>query len=100
MTATWPEHFAPTIVGRALGNSALSSYSIALEAWRRGLEVTFTSDELRFYTIADDHRLVEFDYSRPKSITDSLAAAIANDKSATLSLLQESGVRVPRGMQI
>ena len=53
MAVSWPDHFSSQLMGRRLGSSGLSSFAIALEAWRRGLEVTFTAAELHLYTVSD-----------------------------------------------
>lgn len=97
MTVAWPDHFPARLMGRSLGSSGLSSYAIALEAWRRGLEVTFTSKDLQVYTISDGQRSVEFNFSRPDSITRREDYTRLDRKSETLALLREEGIPAPRG---
>lgn len=92
----WPTEFAPAVVGCALGSSALSSYAIALEAWRRGLAVTFNSHDLRSYRISDEERRVSFNFSRPISTSSPKSHEILNDKWKTNQALSNSGIPSPR----
>lgn len=94
MNPTWPEHFAAEVVRPGFGGR-LSSYTIALEAWRRGLTVTFNDPILRKYTISDDvGRTVRFLRARPHMTTRS-AVRVANDKYQTHELLRHAGVPTP-----
>lgn len=94
MEPEWPEHFQPNIVREGFGGK-LSSYTIALEAWRRGLKVTFLDPELRKYRLEDDDGLsVTFIRSRPH-MTTKQSVQIANNKHRTNQLLQKAGVPAP-----
>ena len=97
MTVTWPEHFHARLMGRALGSSGLSSFAIALEAWRRGLEVTFVANDLHVYTISDGQRTVRFNFSRPDSITSRDDYTRLDRKSEATALLREERIPAPRG---
>lgn len=52
MSELWPSHFQTDIVREAFG-PRLAGYTIALEAWRRGLRVRFLDSQLRKYEISD-----------------------------------------------
>lgn len=95
--AIWPKNFHYRLMGRGLGSSGVSSYAIALEAWRRGLEVTFTAKDLHLYTISDGPRSVEMNFSRPDSITSRSAYSRLNDKSITIDTLKKAGLPAPQG---
>jgi cyanophycin synthetase len=49
----WLPHFSPEMAGGARGN-ILSSFCIALEAWRRGLKVVIHDRRMRRYTIGSE----------------------------------------------
>lgn len=98
MKTTWPTHFPVRIMGRSLGSSGLSSFAIALEAWRRGLEVTFTAVDLFLYTISDGQRTVSFNFSRPDSITSREQYLRLNKKGETVKVLHEADIPAPRGI--
>lgn len=94
METVWPQHFSVDAVRPGFG-SKLCGYTIALEAWRRGLTVTFTDSALRTYTISDDQgRSVRFVRSSPH-MTTRKAVRIANDKYATHATLRTAGVPTP-----
>lgn len=84
-------------MGRTLGSSGLSSYAIALEAWRRGLDVTITANDLHLYAVSDGQRTVNFNFSRPDSITRREDYLRLDQKSETNALLREDGISAPRG---
>lgn len=100
MSHEWPTHFAPPIIRRGLGGGGVSSYSIALEAWRRKLDVEFTSDNLQFFNITDGSRSVKFDFAFPESVTPKHVRRSLDDKSGTNMLLRNGGIRVPTGIVI
>lgn len=100
MKTTWPDHFSPAVVGRAFGGGRLSSYCIALEAWRRDLQVTWTRADLRNYIVSDGIREVRFNDSRPQSLTPRADYAKLIDKWTTKRHLEDHGVPVPRGILI
>ncbi|MVT27457.1 ATP-grasp domain-containing protein, partial [Nesterenkonia alkaliphila] len=94
MEAEWPEHFQPEVVKDGFGGK-LTSYTIALEAWRRGLQVTFLDPELRKYRIQDDSgNAVTFIRSRPHMTTWD-AVRVANNKFKTNAKLRAAGIPVP-----
>lgn len=95
----WPEHFQPDIVRDGFGGK-LSSYTIALEAWRRGLKVSFLDPELRRYRVEDDAgHAVTFIRSRPHMSTWE-AVRVANDKAGTNEALRQAGLPVPGSVVI
>ncbi|MGC0250385.1 hypothetical protein [Pseudactinotalea sp. Z1748] len=95
---SWPDHFSPTVVRGAHGSSALSSLSVALEAWRRGLTVTFHSHDLEWYSISSDEQNVRFNFARPDSITSQADTQVMARKWDTNRALEASGVPVPKGV--
>lgn len=99
MNTEWPEHFQPEVVREGYGGK-LSSYTLALEAWRRGLEVTFLDSDLRQYTLTNsDGHSVKFTRSRPHMTTRQGVQA-ANDKHRTARLLRLAGVPAPESVLI
>lgn len=97
MKTNWPDHFSARTMGRSLGSSGLSSFAIALEAWRRGLEVTFTAKDLHLYTVTDGRRSIEFNFSRPDSITTRRDYLRLNRKGETTARLLEAEIPAPVG---
>lgn len=93
MTSSWPSHFEADVVREAFG-TRLAGYTIALEAWRRGLKVRFFDSQLRRYEISDGITRIRFDKTRP-SLTTRAAIAIEQNKHSTSSRLQAAGVPVP-----
>lgn len=93
MFAQWPSHFSTDIVRDAFG-TRLGGFTIALEAWRRGLQVRLYDSQLRRFQISDGRRSIRFDKSRP-SLTTKHAVSIEQDKYRTASYLREAGVAVP-----
>ncbi|WP_147803693.1 ATP-grasp domain-containing protein [Alkalicoccus halolimnae] len=80
----------------------ISLYTIALEGWRRGLELTFWSIrgedgefQLR-YQLTDGRSIHQFQGSKGAFITDE-ADAVCDDKSLTNEVLRRSHVPVPHG---
>ena len=100
MGATHPEDFPPNLVGRNNGGNALTSITVALEAWRRGLEVSFTSADLERYTVTDGFRSVDFNCSRPESITGEEHYLRLNRKHDTSSILRSHGIPTPVSRKI
>lgn len=100
MSDPWPEHFAPQVVGLSHGSSPLSSISIALEGWRRGLDVTFSAPSFQHFSVSDGLRTVKFNYSRPGSITRESHYSLLDHKSETNSLLRKKCIPVPEGVPI
>lgn len=91
--SSWPSHFGADVVREAFG-PRLAGYAIALEAWRRGLQVRFFDSHLRRYELSDGITRIRFDKARP-SLTTRAAIAIEQDKHATSSRLRAAGVPVP-----
>ena len=88
----WPHPFRPEVIRPGFGR--ISSYAIALEAWRRGLQVTALSSGLYTYRITDSNgRAVVFNGSRP-SMTSKRATTIARDKHAANRYLRDAGLPV------
>lgn len=100
MTTTWPSHFNPEVVSDAYGGGRLSSFCLALEAWRRGLGVTWTRGDLRNYTISDGATAVRFNDSRPQSMTLPEDYRRLVDKWQTKRHLEAAGIPVPEGVFI
>lgn len=98
MAVEWPTHFSSEAVRQGFGGGRLSSYTIALEAWRRGLTVTFLDAGLRRYRISDGQRTVSMNDSRPSSITRRSDYQKLLNKWDTKRLLEAEGVPVPRGV--
>ncbi|MGQ7788427.1 ATP-grasp domain-containing protein [Nesterenkonia sp. K-15-9-6] len=93
-----PRHFSPEVMREAAGFK-LSSYSIALEAWRRGLTVRALDGSLRRFRVSDGERTVRFDKSRP-SLTAREAILIEQDKSRTNRCLSRAGVATPDSVTV
>lgn len=90
----WPSEFQPHVVRQAYGAQRLSSYTIALEAWRRGLHVRFRSSNGVQMEIADGVRTVGFNGSRSSDTTNA-AIRVVEDKNRTIEYLREASVPVP-----
>lgn len=98
MTNSWPTHFRPDVVRPAFGGGILSSYCIALEAWRRGLAVTFIGPSMRRYRISDGTRTIEFSDSRPSSLTRPADFQKLQKKSKTIDVLRSNGIPTPESI--
>ncbi|GAA4915424.1 hypothetical protein [Nesterenkonia rhizosphaerae] len=98
MSAVWPHHFEIDVVQEAFG-ARLAGYTIALEAWRRGLRVRFLDSQLRKYEITDGTRKIRFDKSRPH-LTTGEAIRIEQNKHLTATQLRKAGVPVPESWVI
>lgn len=99
MTFEWPKFYQARLVKQAFGGSLLSSYCIALEAWRRGLEVKVTHPRLRYFSVSDGVDTIRFDYSRPSPLTTREAIRTALNKQATTDALRAAGVNAPETFQ-
>lgn len=97
MKAEWPHFFASKVVRAGFGSARLSTFVLALEAWRRGLEVTIRDSGLTRFHVSDGSREIEFNYSCPVSMTPQPARASLRDKGETKRLLEIAGVPVPAG---
>ena len=97
----WLEHLEGVVPRRGFGNR-MSMYLIALEAWRRGLQVQFfhldNPDNKMFvrYTISDGVKEYKFDSSQGDKLTNS-AYNICENKDLTKSVLSKVGIPVPEG---
>lgn len=91
----WPAHFQPAVVATGFGGGKLSSFCLALEAWRRGLEVSFCGRDGTQVTITDGTTSVSFNHSRSDRITDE-AHDIVESKYKTASTLRQAGVPAPQ----
>lgn len=98
MKYSWPEHFQPLVVREAYGSGILSSYCIALEAWRRGLRVTIKHPRLARYEISDGTRQIAFYCSRPTTLTNPDAIRLTHDKYETTEALRAAGVACPQSI--
>lgn len=90
----WPKHFQPAAVQTGFGGGRLSTYCLALEAWRRGLSVTFLAPDATTLSITDGRTTVRLNHSRsgnPKS----RAYATTLNKYRTSEALRAHGVPVP-----
>ncbi|NJP37419.1 ATP-grasp domain-containing protein [Alkalicoccus luteus] len=97
----WLSHLTDA-VPLAAKDKKISLYTIALEGWRRGLELTFWSIrgedgefQLR-YQLSDGSNVHQFQGSKGDLITDE-AEAICDDKSRTNEAMRAHGVPVPHG---
>ncbi|GEL08348.1 hypothetical protein [Salisediminibacterium halotolerans] len=78
----------------------LSMYSVTLEAWRRGLQVTFVNNNRRKseteYIISDHDKEYWFTVARGPSVSkEAIQTCIHKDK--TKKTLDEYGVEIPKG---
>lgn len=97
----WLNHLDGVVPSRCYGNR-MSMYLIALEAWRRGLNIKFYKLEnpknkmyIR-YTISDGVNEHKFESSKGDKLTNS-AYEICENKDVTKSVLYEAGIPVPQG---
>lgn len=99
MGPVWPPHFQPDVVREAFGEK-LSSYVLALEAWRRGLTVRTSNARMYRFQINDGtgHE-VRFIQSRPHW-TSRAAHLTAKNKYRSNQLLGAAGVPVPQSVLI
>ena len=95
MRSDWPEHFRPDVVRHAFGGGRLSAFTLSLEAWRRGLDVTFHDTAMRRYTVSDGNRSIRFSDSRPSTLTRADDYRPLLNKSETIERLRARGVSTP-----
>lgn len=100
MDPSWPAYFEPKVVREGFGGGRLSTFTIALEAWRRDLTVTLHDQALNRFEISDGSTAITFNHACPVSITPLTARQQLRDKWESKKLLQESGVPVPRGLLV
>lgn len=100
MSTTWPSHFPREVLKQATGGGRLSSLCLSLEAWRRGLSVTWEDGVLRNYTIAGADRQISFLHSLPQSLTPAVDDYRLVDKWETKRHLEQHGLPAPPGVLI
>lgn len=94
-------HLINAVPKRGYGNR-LSMYLIALEAWRRGLNVKFYLKDnpenklLIRYSLSDNTKEYHFESSMGDKLT-SYAYEVCENKDETKKVLKKSGVPVPEG---
>ncbi|WP_271397182.1 acylphosphatase [Salinicoccus roseus] len=100
----WLDHLKDSIPATISGDK-LSIYAIALEAWRRGLKVSFYEFKSKFrkkiiinYTISGGTREVKFTYSTGSDVTGR-AKGISSSKTRTKKYLESEGVPFPKGQK-
>ncbi|MEZ2457746.1 acylphosphatase [Salinicoccus roseus] len=98
----WLEHLKDSIPATISGDR-LSIYTIALEAWRRGLKVSFYEFKFRKkvvvrYSISDEVKEVKFAYSTGPAVSNE-ARRISSSKTKTKEYLESAGVPVPKGQK-
>lgn len=99
MDPIWPRNFQPDVVKDGWG-TGLSSYTLALEAWRRGLTVSFRNLKASRVRISQGSgQPVNFIGSRP-DLTTLSAHRAARNKHRTVELLTEAGVAAPKSVLI
>lgn len=101
MKSVWPVGFESRHVKGAFGRR-LCGYTISLEAWRRGLEVTIDStraNAFQHFSISSNEKKIKFNRSRVMFTTAS-ALNITKDKEATRKCLQNAGLPTPVGIKI
>nr|WP_289037987.1 ATP-grasp domain-containing protein [uncultured Allobacillus sp.] len=93
------KHLSGAIPEEAYGYH-VGAYSIALEAWRRGLKVTFINKyrqkEILSYKISDGNKEHEFLSARGDLVSRE-AINICKDKDITKSILIDNNVPTPEG---
>jgi len=98
---TWLPHLENSLPKSARGYT-VSLYSIALEAWRRGLELTFiqtkASKSNSSYTLSDGKDTYRFSSTRGERVTRE-AIRTCVDKMKTKTRLLNAGVPTPKGKE-
>lgn len=95
----WLRHLSHKVVENAFGDK-LCGFTIALEAWRRGLTVTVNSQrasQFQSYVISSAHNSIQFNRARIASLTAKRAIAVLNNKYTTKESLLKEGVPTPLG---
>lgn len=99
----WLDKYSDDMV-KGARNSNFCSYLIALEAWRRGLDVTWYSKKVkrkthapgRLYSISSKDRTHEF-YKAKGDKVNKESLRITGNKEKTKEVLERHNVRVPKG---
>ena len=100
MSTTWPQLFPREVLLQASTGGRLTCLCLGLEAWRRGLKVTWVDGHLKHVVITGDDTSLRFLHSLPQSLTPPEDDERLIDKWATKSLLRARGISVPRGVLI
>lgn len=99
--SVWPAGFKSKHVKGAFGRR-LCGYTIALEAWRRGLEVTIDStraDAFQHFSVSSSEKKIKFNRSRVM-LTTASALNITKDKEETRKFLQSANLPTPVGIKV
>ncbi len=99
-TPYWSRGFSPEVVRGVPNLNALTSMCIALEAWRRGLRVSFTASSLHNFTVTDGETTIDFNCCRPDSLTSRADWLKLVRKWDTNQVLSTQGFPVPRAAQL
>src|SRR5699024_7934543 len=95
----WPEHIYNTLTKDTFGYT-VTPYSIALEGWRRGLELTFHQTKERKsevpFTLKSSDKSHRFSASRGDKVTRQ-AVRICKNKYETKKYLEENNIPTPKG---
>lgn len=97
--AYWPTHLSPQVVKDAFG-VRLCGFTIALEAWRRGLEVTvksFKASSFQSFIVKSSVKSLEFNRGRIVDLNTKEAVLKVIDKDATRGALEKASVPTPSG---
>lgn len=109
----WLTHLPPQVITQA-GGQLMDSYSIALEGWRRGLELTFHSHQSpafadmpkwfvhkpgKLFSLSSGSETHYFFRSRGDKVNGETVIQAA-DKAQAKKYLEAAGVPVPRGIVI
>lgn len=99
-TQYWSRGFSPEVVRGFPNTNALTSICIVLEAWRRGLRVTFTTSNLHKFTVSDGETTIDFNCCRPDSLSvrDDWLRLVR--KWDTNQMLSAQGFPVPQAVQL
>lgn len=81
------------------GGGRLATFTIVLEAWRRGLSIALLDGYPYRFEISDGETTVAFDRALPEETTNE-AFMLAKDKYETLNRLKKSGVPTPNARLI
>lgn len=97
--AFWPTHLSPKVVKDAYG-VRLCGFTIALEAWRRGLDVIVNSHKasaFQSFAIKSSVKSLSFNRARIIDLNTREAVSTVVDKDATRLALIEANVPAPVG---
>lgn len=102
---SWFPKYKNEMLKGAMGNN-FCSYLIALEGWRRGLKLTWSSRKVRqgihapgrAFSLSSDTKTHMFYKSRGDKVS-SEAVKICADKGLTKKILHDNGIRIPQGRE-